>query len=68
MSFPSLERLDDFEWQLRYGDPECVAMAAASVVSAYGALIRKNRRERDAIVRCIRQASKDKPVRETQND
>lgn len=50
------EGLNDLEWELRYGDPASVRSSAASVVSAYRALIKQNRETRAAIVRCIRQA------------
>ena len=56
MSWPALDNLADLEWQLRYGNPEAVRFAAASVVAAYQQMVRDPRTKRDAVIRCLRRA------------
>ena len=48
---------DTVEWRLRYGTPtRSDLLFAAGVLSAYGALIGKPRRTREAVIRAMRTA------------
>jgi hypothetical protein len=60
--WPNPEALDDLEWQLRYGHPfRSDLIVAASVVHAYQALLLRSVRDRNEVVRLMRQARKVTP-------
>lgn len=50
-----VEKIMDIEWRLRYGEPtEEDLLCAASVISAYAAMIWKTQAERNRIIKNIR--------------
>lgn len=55
---PNPEKLDDCEWQLRYGDPASVRFLAASVVGWYRGLFRHTDKVRRKVMSSIARASK----------
>lgn len=58
MSWPSLEGLDDMEWNLRYARLEPTRMEVVALVSAYRALVRASQKHRNYVCREIEKRSK----------
>ena len=48
------ERLNEIEWQLRYGDPAEIRLSAARIVAAYRRLVEMPERRRRYIIRELR--------------
>lgn len=60
--------LGDVEWQLRYGNPESVKLVAASVIAAYGELIRLPQKDRQKRVMVLRAAARMANIRNLSDD
>lgn len=58
MNWPSLEGLEDMEWNLRYARLELTQMEAVALVSAYRNLVRASQKRRNYVCREVEKRSK----------
>lgn len=57
---PLSDEIQDLEWGLRYGGPviEKERLMAAGAIACFRELVRLPRKEREAVIRCMRQEPK----------